>query len=92
HITLPAIRSTIIVLLILRIGSFLNLGFEQVYLMTNSLNRSVADIFDTYVYMMGITQGAYSYSTAVGLFKSVVGIILIFGANYIAKKFDQEGL
>ncbi|MCC8353044.1 ABC transporter permease [Bacillus sp. AF23] len=92
HITLPAIRSTIIVLLILRIGSFLNIGFEQVYLMTNSLNRSVADIFDTYVYMMGITQGAYSYSTAVGLFKSVVGIILIFGANYIAKKFDQEGL
>ncbi|MEC2113157.1 protein lplB [Bacillus subtilis] len=92
HITLPAIRSTIIVLLILRIGSFLNLGFEQVYLMTNSLNRSVADIFDTYVYMMGITQGAYSYSTAVGLFKSLVGIILIFGANYIAKKFDQEGL
>ncbi|MCI4060279.1 ABC transporter permease subunit, partial [Bacillus cereus] len=58
HITLPAIGSTIIVLLILRIGSFLNLGFEQVYLMTNSLNRSVADIFDTYVYMMGITQGA----------------------------------
>lgn len=90
HITLPAIRSTIIVLLILRIGSFLNLGFEQVYLMTNSLNRSVADIFDTYVYMMGITQGAYSYSTAVGLFKSVVGIILIFGANYIAKKFDRS--
>ncbi len=92
HITLPAIRSTIIVLLILRIGSFLNIGFEQVFLMTNSLNRSVADIFDTYVYMVGITQGAYSYSTAVGLFKSVVGIILIFGANYIAKKFDQEGL
>lgn len=85
HITLPAIRSTIIVLLILRIGSFLNIGFEQVFLMTNSLNRSVADIFDTYVYMVGITQGAYSYSTAVGLFKSVVGIILIFGANYIAK-------
>ena len=48
--------------------------------MTNSLNRSVAEIFDTYVYVVGITQGAYSYSTAVGLFKSVVGIILIFGA------------
>lgn len=92
HITLPAIRSTIVVLLILRIGSFLNIGFEQIFLMTNSLNRSVAEIFDTYVYIVGITQGAYSYSTAVGLFKSVVGIILIFGANYIAKKFDQDGL
>ncbi|MCY7855586.1 sugar ABC transporter permease [Bacillus sonorensis] len=92
HITLPAIRSTIIVLLILRIGNFLNIGFEQIFLMTNSLNRSVAEIFDTYVYIVGITQGAYSYSTAVGLFKSVVGIALIFGANYIAKKFDQDGL
>ncbi|MFN2745879.1 MULTISPECIES: ABC transporter permease [Bacillus] len=92
HITLPAIRSTIVVLLILRIGSFLNIGFEQIFLMTNSLNRSVAEIFDTYVYVVGITQGAYSYSTAVGLFKSVVGIILIFGANYVAKKFDQDGL
>ncbi|EWH23570.1 ABC transporter permease [Bacillus haynesii] len=92
HITLPAIRSTIVVLLILRIGSFLNIGFEQIFLMTNSLNRSVAEIFDTYVYVVGITQGAYSYSTAVGLFKSVVGIVLIFGANYIAKKFDQDGL
>jgi len=92
HITLPAIRSTIVVLLILRIGSFLNICFEQIFLMTNSLNRSVAEIFDTYVYVVGITQGAYSYSTAVGLFKSVVGIILIFCANYIAKKFDQDGL
>ncbi len=92
HITLPAIRSTIVVLLILRIGSFLNIGFEQIFLMTNSLNRSVAEIFDTYVYVVGITQGAYSYSTAVGLFISVDGIILIFGANYIAKKFDQDGL
>lgn len=92
HITLPAIRSTIVVLLILRIGSFLNIGFEQIFLMTNSLNRSVAEIFDTYVYVVGITQGAYSYSTAVGLFKSVVGVTLIFGANYIAKKFDQDGL
>lgn len=70
----------------------MNIGFEQIFLMTNSLNRSVAEIFDTYVYVVGITQGAYSYSTAVGLFKSVVGIILIFCANYIAKKFDQDGL
>lgn len=60
--------------------------------MTNSLNRSVADVFDTYVYWLGITQGAYSYSTAVGLFKAVVGIILIFGANWLARKFGQSGL
>jgi putative aldouronate transport system permease protein len=92
HITLPGIRSTIIVMLILAIGQMLNTGFEQIYLMTNALNRSAADVFDTYVYFVGITQGAYSYSTAVGLFKSLVGLVLIFdttggrifdAANYV---------
>src|SRR5699024_4106777 len=65
HITLPAIRSTIIIMLIMKVGSILTTGFDQIYLMTNQLNRTVADVFDTYVYLMGITNGAYSYSTAV---------------------------
>lgn len=92
HITLPAIRSTIIIMLIMKVGSVLTTGFDQIYLMTNSLNRPVADVFDTYVYMMGITNGAYSYSTAVGLFKSVVGIILVFLTNKLAKYFGESGL
>jgi putative aldouronate transport system permease protein len=92
HITLPAIRSTIIILLILRLGTFLDTGFEQIFLMTNSLNREVADVFDTYVYQLGITQGSFSYSTAVGLFKSVVGIILVLASNKIAKKFGHSGI
>lgn len=92
HITLPAIRSTIVVMLILRVGSFLSTGFDQIYLMTNSLNRNVADVFDTYVYTVGITQGSYSYSTAVGLFKSVVGIILVLTTNKIAKLLGESGL
>nr|WP_100408154.1 sugar ABC transporter permease [Bacillus solitudinis] len=92
HVTLPALRSTIVILLILRLGNFLDQGFQQIYLMTNSLNRNVADVFDTYVYFVGITQGAFSYSTAVGLFKGVVGLILIFGANYIAKRLGQNAL
>jgi putative aldouronate transport system permease protein len=92
HITLPAIRSTIVVMAILMSGNLLDTGFEQIYLMTNALNRSVAEVFDTYVYFLGITQGAYSYSTAVGLFKAVVGIILIFGANWLARRFKQNGL
>jgi putative aldouronate transport system permease protein len=92
HITLPAIRGTIIVLLVLQMGQILNTGFEQIYLMTNSLNRQVADVFDTYVYFVGITQGAYSYSTAVGLFKAVVGVVLIFGANWLAKRTQQQGI
>ncbi|GAE95203.1 ABC-type polysaccharide transport system [Gracilibacillus boraciitolerans JCM 21714] len=92
HVTLPALRSTIVILLILRLGNFLDQGFQQIFLMTNSLNRSVADVFDTYVYFVGITQGMFSYSTAVGLFKAVVGIILIYGADYLAKKMGQTGL
>lgn len=92
HITLPSVRSTIIILLILKVGDVLENGFEQIYLMTNALNRDVADVFDTYVYMMGITQGAFSYSTAVGLFKSIVGVILVFTSNYLAKRFGQSGI
>ncbi|WP_083512152.1 ABC transporter permease [Amphibacillus sediminis] len=90
HITLPAIRGTVVIMLILTMGSVLNTGFDQIFLMTNSLNRTVADVFDTYVYNVGITRGSYSYSTAVGLFKSVVGIILILTTDFIAKRVDKE--
>ncbi|GAA4784528.1 ABC transporter permease [Microbacterium gilvum] len=92
HITLPSISSTIIVMLILQSGQILNTGFEQIYLMSNALNRSVADVFDTYVYFTGIEQGAYSYSTAVGLAKAIVGVILVFGTNWLAKRFNQTGI
>ncbi|MDF2935325.1 MAG: protein lplB [Paenibacillaceae bacterium] len=92
HITLPSIRSTIVLLLILRMGNILDNGFEQIYLLLNPLNRHVAEVFDTYVYMVGITQGAFSYSTAVGLFKSLVGIVLVMGTNWLAKKFGESGL
>jgi putative aldouronate transport system permease protein len=92
HVTLPAIRPTIVVMAILTSGNLLDTGFEQIWLMTTSLNRSVADVFDTYVYYTGITQGAISYSTAVGVFKGVVGCILIFGSNWLAKRLGQRGL
>lgn len=92
HVTLPGIRSTIIVVAILSAGNLLDSSFEQIYLLTNSLNRSVAEVFDTYVYFLGITQGAWSYSTAVGLFKGVVGIVLIYGVNWLARRFGHSGL
>jgi putative aldouronate transport system permease protein len=92
HVTLPGIRSTIVVMSILTAGHLLDTSFEQVYLLTNSLNRSVAEVFDTYVYFLGITQGAYSYSTAAGLFKAILGVILVFGANWVARRFKQPGL
>jgi putative aldouronate transport system permease protein len=92
HITLPAIRSTIVVMLILRMGTVLSNGFEQILLMQNSLNRDVSDVFDVYVYTLGVTKGSFSYSTAVGLFKSVISLILILSTDKIAKKCGEDGL
>ncbi|MEV5068848.1 sugar ABC transporter permease [Microbacterium sp. LMI12-1-1.1] len=92
HITLPAIRPTIIVMFVLAIGDFLELGFEHMFLMLNSLNREVGEIFDTYVYTAGIQNGQLSYATAVGLFKGLVGLILVIAANRLAKRFGEEGV
>lgn len=92
HITLPAIRSTIVILFILRLGHFLDTGFEQIILMLNALNRDVGEVFDTYVYSVGINQSQFSYSTAVGLFKSLVGLVLVLASNALAKKFGEEGI
>jgi putative aldouronate transport system permease protein len=92
HVTMPAIRSTIVILLILRLGSFLDTGFEQIYLMLNPLNREVGEVFDTYVYSVGVERAQFSYSTAVGLFKSLVGLLLVLSANYFAKKVGEEGV
>ncbi|WP_159882109.1 ABC transporter permease [Paenibacillus puerhi] len=92
HITLPAIRSVIIILLILKIGDVLELGFEHVYLLLNSMNRNVAEIIDTYVYTAGLRQGQFSYSAAIGFFKSLIGLVLVMGANRLAKKMGEDGV
>ncbi|GIP40897.1 protein LplB [Paenibacillus sp. J31TS4] len=92
HITLPSIRSTIIILLILRLGSVLDSGFEQIWLMLNPFNKDTGNVLDTFVYFKGIEQSDYSFATAVGLFKGVVGLILVMGANYLAKRFGEEGV
>jgi putative aldouronate transport system permease protein len=92
HITLPSISNIIVILLILRIGHIMDVGFEQVFLMMNGAVSEVADVFDTYVYRVGIQQGQFSFSTAVGLFKSLVGLILVIGANRLARRMGQEGV
>jgi putative aldouronate transport system permease protein len=92
HVTLPAIKSTVIILLILRLGTFLDSGFEQIILMLNPMNQDVGNVFDTFVYTDGIQQGHFSYATAANLFKSVVGIVLVLSANYLAKKAGEEGV
>ncbi|SDX82698.1 carbohydrate ABC transporter membrane protein 1, CUT1 family [Paenibacillus sp. CF384] len=92
HITLPSIRGTIIILLILRLGSVLDVGFEQIFLMLNPLNKEIGNVLDTFVYYKGIDNSDFSFATAVGLFKSLVGLILIVGANKLSKKFGEEGI
>lgn len=92
HITLPCIRPTIVTLLILKVGDVLELGFEHMFLLMNSMNRDVAQIFDTFVYTAGIRNGQLSYSTAVGLFKGLVGLVLVVAANKLAKKVGEDGV
>ncbi|OPA79187.1 protein lplB [Paenibacillus selenitireducens] len=92
HVSLPALKHVILIMFILRLGQTMDTGFEQVLLMQNTLNIDVSDVFDTYVYRVGILSAEYSYTTAVGLFKSVVGLLLIIGANSFAKRKGEEGV
>lgn len=92
HISLPSIKSVIVLLLILQLGYILDAGFEQILVMQNAIVQSVSEIFDTYVYHVGLQQGRYSLTTAVGLFKSVVAAILIVGADRFAKYIGESGL
>ncbi len=92
HITLPAIRGVIIILFILRLGSFMDIGFEHVLLLQNPLNMQTSDIFDTFIYRTGILMGNFSFTTAVGMFKGIIGLILVVGANKAVKKLGEEGI
>ena len=91
-ITLPSIIPTIVVCFILNCGNILNAGFDQIFMLYSSHVYDVADIIDTYVYRIGIVNADYSFSTAAGMFKSVVAFIMIVVVNAIAKKTGNEGL
>ena len=92
HITLTSIRPTIVTLLIIRIGHMADVGFEQMLLMQNPLVMSVAEVFETYAYSQGILRGQLSFGIAVGLFKNVIGLILVVGANQLAKRGGYDGI
>ena len=92
HITLPGIRPTIMILLVMNIGNVLNAGFEVQYLLGNGLIQKVSKTIDIYVLDWGVSQSDYSLGTAAGIFKSVVAIILILIANGVAKKSGEESL
>ncbi|THF78771.1 ABC transporter permease [Cohnella fermenti] len=92
HITLPGIRSTIAILLILRMGSMMDVGLEQTLSLQNSSVLDVADVISTYVYRIGLQNMNYSYSTALGLFQSLIGLILVVGVNRVIRLIGERGL
>lgn len=92
RITIPSIQSTIIVLLLLKIGNIMNNGFEQIFLLSNPMVYDVGDVFETYVYRLGLVEARYDFSTAVGLFKSALAFIMLLSANTLARKFGERGI
>ena len=91
-VTLPGIRSVIVLLLILRLAFALSVGFEQYYLQRNAVGAGAAEVLDTFIYFRGIQNGDWGFATAVGLVRGIIGAILILGANWAAKRFGEEGI
>ena len=92
HITLPSLMPTITILLIMNVGGILDAGFDQIFNLYNPAVYSTGDIIDTYVYRLGLGDMRYSFATAVGLFKNVIGFILVIGTNTVAKKINDTGI
>ena len=92
HVTLPGIMPTIIITLILCTGSVLSVGFEKVLLMYTANTMDVADVISTYTYRMGIINGQYSYTTAVGLFQGIINLVILTVVNQISKKTTETSL
>lgn len=92
NITLPSIMPVIAVLLIMNIGWLINIGYEKQFLLGNTQTVEFAEVLDLYALNNGIGSGRYSYATAIGMFKSVISIVLVFSANFIAKKAGQKGV
>jgi putative aldouronate transport system permease protein len=92
HVTLPGIRPIIVLLLILRLGEALNVGFEQILLQRNAVGAHAAEVLDTYVYFHGVVDGNWSTGIAVGLIKGIVGFLLILAANKAAHLLGEQGV
>jgi len=91
-ITLPLLLPTIVIIFLLSIGNFLELGFDRIFNLLTPMTYSVGDVIDTYVYRLGIIGGQYSLTTAVGLFQSVIGFTLVYGCNKLSRKTMDGGL
>jgi putative aldouronate transport system permease protein len=92
NITLPGIRPVIVLLLILRLGSMLTVGFEQYFLQRGAVGADAAEVLDTFVYFRGVVNGDWSFAAAVGLVRGIFGAVLIFASNWLAKKWFDEGI
>ena len=92
HITLPALKPTIVILLIFAISGVLNAGFDQQMLMQNNTIRAYSDVIDTYVYRYGVSIMMFSYAAAVGMFKSVISFSLLLGANFLGKRLTDQSV
>ena len=92
YITIPSLVSTIVIMLILNIGSIMDAGFDQVFNLYNSAVYKTGDIIDTYVYRYGLGEMKYSFATAVGLFKNVIAFVLVLGTNLVARRISGEGI
>ncbi len=92
YVDLPAIMPTCAILLIMNMGSVLNVGFDKIYLMQNSLNMPATEVIATYTYKIGILNGQYSYSTAIGLFNTLINFVFLITANAIAKRVSDTSI
>lgn len=92
HVTIPGILPTVITLLILNIGSFMNVGFEKVFLLYNPLTYETGDVISTYLYRIGLGSANFSYATAIGLTQAVIGFILVMGTNLLSRKLTSRSL
>ena len=92
HVTIPQIRPTISTLLIMQLGKMVSIDFDRPYMMGNTLVKSASDVISTYVYSIGLQAARFDFATAVGLFQSVVGIILVLSVNKISKKMGEGGI
>ncbi|GHU73154.1 sugar ABC transporter permease [Clostridia bacterium] len=92
HIDIPGILPTVVIMFILQMGSLMNVGYEKAYLMQNALNNQVSEIISTYVYKIGLLNAKFSFSTAVGLFNSLINFILVVSTNMISQRLTQTSL
>ncbi|SDT22148.1 carbohydrate ABC transporter membrane protein 1, CUT1 family [Microlunatus soli] len=92
HVTLPGIMPVIVLLLILRLGAVLTVGFEQILLQQDSVGKGAAQVLDTFVYFRGVIGGDWGLAAAAGLFKGAVGTVMVIGANWLSKRLGSEGL